>query len=106
MVDSLLDADQNYPWGPGDMLPENTYDHNQLQPRNVSQHSGFRNLIQQMENKIDSAFSDFNFKLQKIESRMTTMENNPIPSSSPCGSSSDSSCDGKRKRRTPLELQV
>ena len=60
-----------------------------------------------MEGKIDSLFSEFSTKLQNIESRITSLEQTSSPSSSSgTGSSDGSSADGKRKRRTPLELQV
>lgn len=82
--------------GSGDILPENdTY-------------GEIRDLIQNMESKIDSAFLDINSKLENIDSRVTLMEKNPPPSSnlSASTSTSGSSFDGKRKRRSPSELQV
>lgn len=103
-------ADPDYHWGPGDVFSQ---DHNECEVQGDLCHHGtypneFRNLLQRMESKIDAAFSDFGAKLQNLESRVTSLEQNPHPGpSTPSSSSSgDSSVDGKRKHRTPPELQV
>lgn len=64
-------------------------------------------FMQHMENRIEAAFTEFSSKLESIETRVTSIEQNPHPvPSTPSSSSSDSSSDSKRNRRSPPELQV
>lgn len=90
------------------MLPHNECDdEHEHRSRSSTRQNTFRDLIQQMESKIDTAFSDINSKLQNIEFRLSSLEERPPPSvPTPSSSSGDSSVESKRKRRTPPELQV
>lgn len=66
-----------------------------------------RDLFQKMEGKIDSAFQDLNSKLMNFEERVTLLEqNSPSSSSLSTSISNENSLDGKRKKRSPSELQV
>lgn len=88
--------DEEYQWGPGDILPE----HDRIE----NMYGEVRDLFQKMEDKIDSAFLDVNSKLENVEARVALLEQNSSTLSTSV--SSKSSSDGKRKRRSPSELQV
>jgi hypothetical protein len=100
----------NYCWRPGEALPRHQ-EGEELPNSNYTSEfgenfSGFRDLFQRMESKIDAAFSEFDRKLESIEARVAVIEQRPLAPESPSTSSSSSSDDRKRKRRTPPELQV
>ena len=94
-------------WQPGETLPQQGGSDQPNCFSGNSEHT-IRDLFQMMESKIDTAFSDFNQKLQDFDARITAIEQRPpiSPGSTSTPGSSSSSDDGKRKRRTPLELQV
>ena len=103
---SEVNHDSGYRWGPGDMLPQN--DAPCLHQSEMdSSHNNLRDLLQRMERRIDATFTEFSHKLTDIETRVSAIEQCPSnPLSSPSTPSSSSSEDGKRRRRTPPELQV
>ena len=60
-------------------------------------------MLQSLEEKIDSKFSEFTAKLTNMENRMTSLESKESCVSS---SSDSSSSSGRRKKRSPSDLQV
>ena len=118
-VESELDTSESgyqptdYCWRPGEALPtreegeglpNSSYTSSAESGENFS---GFSDLFQRMESKIDAAFSELDRKLENIEARVTVIEQRPLaPPQSPSTSSSSSNDNRKRKRRTPPELQV
>ena len=67
----------------------------------------YLNMLQSLEEKIDSKFSEFSAKLKNIDDRIKLLESakESCVSSSPSGSDSSSS-SRKRKKRNPSDLQV
>ena len=67
----------------------------------------YLNMLQSLEEKIDSKFSEFNAMLRNIDDRIKLLESakESCVSSSPSGSDSSSS-SRKRKKRSPSDLQV
>ena len=65
------------------------------------------NMLQSLEEKIDSKYSEFSAKLKNIDDRIKLLESpkESWVSSSPSGSDSSSS-SRKRKKRNPSDLQV
>ena len=61
-------------------------------------------MLQSLEEKIDSKFSEFSAKLKNIDDRIKLLKESCV-SSSPSGSDSSSS-SRKRKKRNPSDLQV
>ncbi len=96
-------ADEGFQWLPGDVLPQNG---DNLHETSHSQIGSFLSYMQKMESKLDTICD----KLDSIESRVSTLEQNP-PVLAPCSASGCSSCETssegkKRSRRSPPELQV
>ncbi len=95
-------ADEGFQWLPGDILPQNGDNLHESH----SQIGSFFSYMQKMESKLDTICD----KLDSIESRVSTLEQNP-PVLAPCSASGCSSCETssegkKRSRRSPPELQV
>ena len=67
----------------------------------------YLNMLQSLEEKIDSKFSEFSAMLRNIDDRIKLLESakESCVSSSPSGSDSSSS-SRKRKKRSPSDLQV
>ena len=67
----------------------------------------YLNILQSLEEKIDSKFSELSAKLSNMENRMTLLESKgPCVSSPSSSDSASSSSSGRRKKRSPSDLQV
>ncbi len=54
----IPDTDQNYRWGPGDMLPHDYNDECEQRSRSATRQNGLRDLIQRMQTSLQSIIGD------------------------------------------------
>jgi len=63
------------------------------------------NMMQSLEQKIESKFAEFSARLVTVEHDVVSLKSKES-NSALCSSSSESGRGGKRKKRSPSELQV
>jgi len=65
----------------------------------------YLNMMQSLEQKIESKFAEFSARLHTVEHDIVSLKSKESDSAL-CSSSSESGNGGKRKKRSPSELQV
>lgn len=96
--------DHSITWQPGQVLPIDPGPSSSLQSPNYD----LEGMIQSMQYAVDSKFDEVKEKLAELESKVKQIEEKQqgLDSASHSSVSGNTSSDGKRRRKSPPELQV